>query len=49
MTIADVAVSSSRQEGLPINVMEAMATGLPSSLPTAGATRDLVKIGKMGL
>ena len=29
MKIADVAVSASRREGLPVNVMEAMATGLP--------------------
>ena len=46
MTIADVAVSSSRQEGLPVNVMEAMAT-LPWSLPTARQP-DLVQNGENG-
>lgn len=42
MSLADVAVSSSRQEGLPVNVMEAMATGLPLVVSSSRGNRDLV-------
>lgn len=42
MTIADVSVSSSRQEGLPVNVMEAMATGLPLVVTDCRGNKDLV-------
>ena len=42
MSIADAAVSSSRQEGLPVNVMEAMATGLPLVVSSSRGNRDLV-------
>jgi glycosyltransferase EpsD len=48
MMIADVAVSSSRQEGLPVNVMEAMATGLPLVVSGCRGNSDLVKDGKNG-
>jgi glycosyltransferase EpsD len=48
MTIADVAVSSSRQEGLPVNVMEAMATGLPLVVTDCRGNRDLVKDNENG-
>ncbi|SHK32648.1 Glycosyltransferase involved in cell wall bisynthesis [Anaerobranca californiensis DSM 14826] len=48
MTIADVAVSSSRQEGLPVNVMEAMATGLPLVVTDCRGNRDLVRNGENG-
>jgi len=48
MTIADVAVSSSRQEGLPVNVMEAMATGLPLVVTDCRGNRDLVQDGENG-
>jgi len=48
MTIADVAVSSSRQEGLPVNVMEAMATGLPLVVTDCRGNRDLVQNGENG-
>lgn len=45
---ADVAVSASRREGLPVNVMEAMATGLPLVVTDCRGNRDLVKNGKNG-
>lgn len=48
MSLADVAVSSSRQEGLPVNVMEAMATGLPLVVTDCRGNRDLVKDNENG-
>lgn len=48
MMIADVAVSSSHQEGLPVNIMEAMATGLPLVVSNCRGNRDLIKDGKNG-
>lgn len=48
MIIADVAVSSSLQEGLPVNVMEAMATGLPLVVSGCRGNTDLVKDGDNG-
>ncbi|GGF58935.1 putative glycosyltransferase EpsD [Paenibacillus albidus] len=42
MMLSDVAVSSSRQEGLPLNIMEAMATGLPLIVTNCRGNRDLV-------
>lgn len=48
MMIADIAVSSSRQEGLPVNVMEAMATGLPLVVSACRGNSDLVKDGING-
>ena len=42
MGLADIAVSSSKQEGLPVNVMEAMATGLPLVVTNSRGNRDLV-------
>jgi len=48
MTIADVSVSSLRQEGLPVNVMEAMATGLPLVVTDCRGNRDLVRNGENG-
>lgn len=43
MQLSDLAVSSSRQEGLPVNVMEAMATGLPLVVTNCRGNRDLVR------
>lgn len=48
MMLSDLAVSSSRQEGLPVNVMEAMATGLPLVVSNCRGNRDLVSEGKNG-
>lgn len=46
--LADVAVSSSRQEGLPINLVEAMMCGLPVVANGVRGHTDLVKQGKTG-
>lgn len=43
MLLSDVVVSSSRQEGLPVNVMEAMATSLPLIVSNCRGNKDLVK------
>lgn len=48
MKLSDLAVSSSRQEGLPVNVMEAMATGLPLIVSNCRGNKDLVIEGKNG-
>lgn len=48
MLISDIAVSSSRREGLPVNVMEAMATGLPLIVTNCRGNRDLVIDNKNG-
>lgn len=48
MMLADVSVSASRREGLPVNVMEAMATGLPLVVSNCRGNADLVKDGKNG-
>lgn len=43
MLLSDIVVSSSRQEGLPVNVMEAMATSLPLIVSDCRGNKDLVK------
>lgn len=48
LALSDIAVSSSRREGLPLNVMEAMATGLPLVVTNCRGNRDLVKDGING-
>ena len=42
LKIADLAVSTSRQEGLPVNLMEAMYMGLPIVATDCRGNRDLV-------
>ncbi|PLR73527.1 glycosyltransferase family 4 protein [Bacillus sp. UMB0728] len=49
MTLSDIAVSSSRQEGLPVNIIEAMATGLPIIVTDCRGNRDLISNGVNGL
>jgi glycosyltransferase EpsD len=49
MQASDVFVSSSKREGLPISVLEAMATGLPMVVTDCRGNRDLVKNGINGL
>ncbi|MDD6729151.1 MAG: glycosyltransferase family 4 protein [Eubacteriales bacterium] len=46
--LADVSVSSSRQEGLPINLIEAMALGNPIIATDVRGNNDLVVDGKNG-
>jgi len=48
MQLSDIAVSSSKQEGLPVNVMEAMASGLPLVVTNCRGNRDLVSDGENG-
>lgn len=48
LAVSDLAVSSSRYEGLPFNVMEAMAFGLPRVVSDVKGNRDLVKDGVSG-
>lgn len=48
MALSDIAISTSRQEGLPVNVMEAMATGLPLIVTNCRGNRDLVSNGVNG-
>lgn len=43
LNIADLAVSSSLQEGLPVNIMEAMYIGLPIVAVDCRGSRDLIK------
>lgn len=49
MQVTDVSVTCSRQEGLPVNVMEAMATGLPVVATGCRGNRDLVHHSINGL
>ena len=46
---ADCAVTSSRSEGLPFNVMEAMYVGLPVVASAVKGHEDLVREGETGL
>lgn len=48
LMLSDIAVASSRREGLPVNVMEAMATGLPLVVTNVRGHRDLVDDGENG-
>jgi glycosyltransferase EpsD len=48
MALSDMAVSTSKQEGLPVNIMEAMATGLPLVVSNCRGNRDLIKDGRNG-
>lgn len=48
LALSDVLVSTSRQEGLPVNVMEGMAVGLPLVVTDCRGNRDLVEDGKNG-
>lgn len=43
LKISDIAVSSSKREGLPVNIMEAMYSNLPIIVTNCRGNRDLVK------
>lgn len=47
--VADVAVTSSRSEGLPFNVMESMYMGLPVVASKVKGHEDLISNGETGL
>jgi len=48
LTASDVFILTSRREGLPKAVMEAMAVGLPIIATDVRGNRDLVKSGENG-
>lgn len=48
LKISDAAVSSANQEGLPVNIMEAMYVGLPIVATDCRGNRDLVENQKNG-
>ena len=48
MALSDLLISTSKREGLPVNVMEAMATGIPLIVTNCRGNRDLVKNNKNG-
>ncbi len=48
LSLADVAISSSKQEGLPVNLLEAMASGKPILATRIRGNSDLVQNGKNG-
>lgn len=48
LKISNLAVSSSRQEGLPVNIMEAMYTELPIVVTDCRGNSDLIDQGKSG-
>lgn len=47
--MADAAVSASRSEGLPFNIMEAMYAGLPVAASAVKGHTDLIASGQTGL
>jgi glycosyltransferase EpsD len=49
LRIADIAVSSAYQEGLPVNILEAMYAGLPVVVTACRGNSDLVQDGKNGI
>lgn len=48
LRVSNIAVSSSKREGLPINIIEAMYVGLPIVATNCRGNRDLIKNGKNG-
>ena len=48
LKISNIAVSSSKREGLPINILEAMCCGLPVVALNCRGMKDLIKNGKNG-
>lgn len=48
LMLTDIVVSASKREGLPVNIMEAMASGLPTVVTNVRGNRDLVYNGENG-
>ncbi len=48
LNISDLAITTSMQEGLPVNVMEAIYVGLPVVATACRGNRDLIKNNKNG-
>lgn len=48
MQISNIGVSTSRQEGLPVNVMEVMLSQLPDVVTNCRGNRDLIRNGENG-
>ena len=48
MSISDIVISTSTQEGLPVNLLEAMGTGLPIIATDCRGNRDLIHHGENG-
>lgn len=48
LRISDLAISSAKQEGLPVNIMEAMYVGLPVVASNCRGNRDLIEDGVNG-
>lgn len=48
LNISDIAISTSKQEGLPVNIMEAIYCNLPVVATDCRGNRDLIKNGKNG-
>lgn len=48
LKITDIAISTSKREGLPVNVLEAMCTGIPIVVTNSRGNRDLINEGKNG-
>lgn len=49
LRIADMAISSAYQEGLPVNILEAMYAGLPAVVTACRGNSDLIQDGKNGI
>lgn len=48
LKMADLLVSSSKREGLPTNIIEGLATGIPCVVSNCRGNRDLIKDGVNG-
>ncbi len=48
LKITDLAVATSKREGLPVNIMEAMTEGLPIVATNVRGHKDLIENGKNG-
>ena len=48
LKVSDISLSAASQEGLPVNIMEAMYVGIPIVATDCRGNRDLVKNGENG-